>query len=162
MERRRYDRADLIASEADMVGNIQRLYDRYEYEVFLPQMPLWERQRAEGVDPNPDYTNVNDETSLAWEASRYSPMLSNLSRGISMTLRMLPHWALVHCRQGRALAGLNTRELDEEFARRVLLQPQVWPDVHNLMEAAGVLDEMRRYREAGFERVEDERLEPTM
>lgn len=70
--------------------------------------------------------------------------------------------ALLEYRQARALVGLDTHEIDEEIARRVLLQPQMWPDLYHLMERAGIVDRVRRYREADIERVEDERMEPTV
>lgn len=57
----------------------------------------------------------------------------------SLTLRMLSHVTPLTYREGRAVAGLDTHEIDEEIARRVLLQPQMWPDVYDLMTKMGVL-----------------------
>lgn len=104
---------------------------------------------------------MRDDTSLAWEASRYSGRYYLPYQG-PLTLRMLPRAALLGYRQGRAVAGLDTSELDEEIARRVLLQPQMWPDIYGMMESAGVLDRVRLYRAEDIERIEDERLEPTV
>ncbi|KAJ4987545.1 hypothetical protein SVAN01_07002 [Stagonosporopsis vannaccii] len=114
---------------------------------------------SEGPDYNPDFTNVRDELSFAWETSRYSGRLS-LPYNVSLTLRTLPHRTLILYRQGRAGAGLDTRELDEELTRRVLLQPQMWPVIYDMMQEAGVLDRVQVYRAVDIERVEDERLEP--
>ncbi|KAF2993177.1 hypothetical protein E8E13_001066 [Curvularia kusanoi] len=83
------------------------------------------------TDYNPDHTDIEDETGLG---------------DISRTLRMLPHMTLLAYRQGRAIAGLDTREMDEEIVRRVLWQPQMWPDFFALMEDAGIIDRVRWYR----------------
>lgn len=69
---------------------------------------------------------------------------------------MLSHMTLLGYRQGRAVAGLETREMDEEIVRRVLWQPQMWPDVFALMEGAGIIDRVRWYREEELERLDNE------
>jgi hypothetical protein len=57
---------------------------------------------------------------------------------------------------------LDTTELDEEITRRVLLQPQMWPDFFGMMERAGAVDDARREQQLDIERVEDERTDPNM
>lgn len=113
----------------------------------------------EWPDYNADYTNVVDTSSFGWCISRDIADRTPFHSGC-LTLRMLSHAALLSYREGRALAGVDTYEIDEEITRRVLLQPQMWPDFYDQMQTAGVLDQVYMWRQAGAERLEDELIEP--
>ncbi|KAF3050872.1 hypothetical protein E8E11_010376 [Didymella keratinophila] len=94
------------------------------------------RLLASGEAPNPDRISVVDETSRRppngdlWRDSR---------SGIAITLRSIRHLRLLGLREARHTAGLDTLEIDEEITRRVVLQPQMWPEVYELVRRSGLL-----------------------
>ncbi|KAF1923807.1 uncharacterized protein M421DRAFT_9417 [Didymella exigua CBS 183.55] len=102
------------------------------------------RPRRGDTNTNPDYTDVRDETSPLWLAP---PGCMGLP-ATTPTLQNLSHAHLLSLRAGRALAGLVVRDIDTEVARRVMLQPQMWPGVWELMARSVVLESM------GLERAE--------
>lgn len=64
--------------------------------------------------------------------------------GVAVTLRSIPHLRLLGLRTARHAAELDTTGNDQEITRRVILQPQMRPEVHELMRRSGVLS--RRLR----------------
>lgn len=86
---------------------------------------------------DPDHTYVRDLTSPLYQNL---PSRQSLLPRTSAALRCLPHIQLLQLRSGWHLAGLETQDIDEEVARRVLLQPQMWPGVFGIMERSGALE----------------------
>ena len=66
---------------------------------------------------------------------------------------------LVELRQARALASLDTRDLDEEIARRVLDDPRAWGWVGTEMAARGWVDDME-VAQRSFRLEREEQLPP--
>jgi hypothetical protein len=91
---------------------------------------------ASGEAPNPDRVHVIDETSR--RPANRDPWRDSRS-GVAITLRSISHPRLLGLRDARHAAGLDTLEIDEEITRRVLLQPQMWPEVYELVRTSGVL-----------------------
>jgi hypothetical protein len=77
-----------------------------------------------------------------FEAARTQHRRQGASRQ-SHTLRdRLTHRRLVETRQARAMAGLDTSELDVEITRRVLNEPRLWGQIGTELAVRGWVDDM--------------------
>ncbi|CAO2648360.1 Nn.00g076270.m01.CDS01 [Neocucurbitaria sp. VM-36] len=135
----------------DMFDSHQQTFTSADLDLLLPLIPSVQGPFHQHVNRSQDMQATSTYATIT--EGRQSPTLiirqddahrrhSNVIHERDIVRPTLTDRQLVELRQARALASLDTRELDEEITRRVLDDPRAWGWVGTEMAARGWVDDM--------------------